>query len=86
MTVGGVVTPRRLVVTAGQRADVTETIALVSGFAFKRLIADRGYAAQALDDGVMTQQIEPVIPPHQRANGQLPNDRMTAGGTANGSW
>ena len=37
--------------------------------AFDRLIADRGYAAQAFYDWVVGQDMEPVIPPHQSAKG-----------------
>jgi transposase len=63
--------PLRLAVTAGQTADLQEAIPLVEGFTFERLIADRGYAAQAFYDWVVAQEMEPVIPPHQRAKGQL---------------
>jgi transposase len=55
-----------------------EAISLVEEFAFKWLIADRGYAAQAFYDWVVAQEMEPVIPPHHRAKGALaewPYDR-----------
>lgn len=41
----------------------------MDGLAFDRLIADRGYAAQAFYEWVVEQEMEPVIPPHQRATG-----------------
>ena len=37
----------------------------MEGFAFERVIADRGYAAQAFVDWLGQLQIESVIPPHQ---------------------
>ena len=78
VTVDSLGNPLRLAVTAGQAADLHQAIPLVEGFAFERLIADRGYAAQAFYDWVVAQEMEPVIPPHQRAKGALaerPYDR-----------
>lgn len=53
--------------TAGQRHDSTQAQALLEGFEFERLIADRGYAAQDFIDYLTLRGIEAVIPPHQRA-------------------
>jgi transposase len=65
--VDGLGNPLRLLFTAGQRHDSTQAAALLEGFTFERVIADRGYAAQTLIDLILQAQAEPVIPPHQRA-------------------
>lgn len=53
--------------TAGQRHDSTQANALLEGFAFERIIADRGYATAAFVASVEARGSEAVIPPHQRA-------------------
>ena len=68
VTVDGLGNPLRFGLTAGQRHDITQAENLVTGFAFDRLIADRGYAAQDFVDWLVAQGIEVVIPPHQRAH------------------
>lgn len=53
-------------------------MALVEGLDFDRLLADRGYAAQAFYDWVVDQEMEPVIPPHPSAKhdkAQRPYDK-----------
>jgi transposase len=70
VTVDGLGNPLRLCLTAGQESDLGQAVALVEGFAFDRLIADRGYAAQEFFEWVVAQEMEPVIPPHQRATGE----------------
>ena len=82
VTVDGLGNPLRLRLTAGQASDIGQAGELVDGFAFDRLIADRGYAAQDFYDWVVEQEVEqemePVIPPHQRAKGdkaERPYDR-----------
>jgi transposase len=72
-TVDGLGNPLRLRLTGGQASDIGQAVELVDGFAFDRLIADRGYAAQAFYEWVVEQEIEPVIPPHQRAKGDKAN-------------
>ena len=67
VTVDGLGNPLRLRLTAGQRHDITQAVALLEGFDFDRVIADRGYAAQDFVDWVIESGVEPVIPPHQRA-------------------
>lgn len=71
ITVDGLGNPLRLRLTAGQAADISQAIELVDGLTFDRLIADRGYAAQAFYDWLVAQEIEPVIPPHPAAKGEL---------------
>lgn len=67
ITVDALGNPLRLRLTAGQRHDSTEAKALLDGFDFERLIADRGYAAQDFIEYLLERGIEAVIPPHQRA-------------------
>ena len=65
--VDGLGNPLRLILTGGQRHDSTQATALLDGFTFARVMADRGYAGQAFIDGLLARAMEPVIPPHQSA-------------------
>jgi len=67
VTVDALGNPLRLRLTAGQRHDSTQARALLEGFDFERLIADRGYAAQDFIEYLFEHRIQAVIPPHQRA-------------------
>lgn len=67
LTVDGLGNPLRFRLSAGQRHDITQAQALMEGFVFQRVIADRGYASQDFVDYVLEQGSEAVIPPHQRA-------------------
>lgn len=60
--------------TAGQRHDSTQAHALLEGFTFTRVIADRGYAAADFIAYVQAQGSEAVIPPHQSAKLQRAYD------------
>ena len=75
VTVDALGNPLRLSLTAGQCHDQPEAMALVEGFPFDRLIADRGYAAQAFYDWVVEQGMQPVIPPHPRAQQEREYDK-----------
>ena len=44
LTVDGLGNPLRALLTAGQRHDSTQAAALLDGFAFEKVIPDRGYA------------------------------------------
>jgi transposase len=59
--------PLRFRLTAGQQHDITQAQALLEGFDFERLIADRGYAAEHFIEYLLERGIQAVIPPHQRA-------------------
>jgi transposase len=61
--------------TAGQRHDSTQGLALLDGFIFTRVIADRGYAAASFIASVQERGSEAVIPPHHRA--KVPRDYDT---------
>ena len=64
LTVDGLGNPLRVRLTAGQRHDSTQAVALLEGFTFERVIADRGYAAAAFIALVEERGSEVVIPPH----------------------
>jgi len=67
VTVDALGNPLRLLLTAGERHDITQAQALLEGFEFERLMADRGYAAEHFIAYLWARGIEVVIPPHQRA-------------------
>jgi len=67
ITVDGLGNPLRLLLTGGQRHDITQAYHLLDGFDFERLLADRGYSAEHFITYLLERGIEAVIPPHQRA-------------------
>ncbi len=73
--------PLRLIVTAGQRNDLTQAGALLDGYAPGAVVADRGYDADWLLGRIASSGAEAVIPPKrsrlvQRAyDGNLYADR-----------
>ena len=67
VTVDALGNPLRFILTGGQRHDSTQAQALLDGFDFEQLIADRGYAAADFIDYLLERGIKTVIPPHQRA-------------------
>lgn len=64
--VDGLGNPLRLHLTAGQAHDSAHAPMLLSGLTFERVIADRGYAGQAVIKLVVGNVAEVVIPPHPR--------------------
>ena len=54
--------PLRLFLTAGQRADSTQAIALLEGFDFDAVLADRGYDTNQILRFIEDNQAEAVIP------------------------
>jgi len=83
VTVDALGNPLRLHLTAGQRHDSTQAIALLDGFQFDYVIADRGYAAQDFVDWVLKQGCQTVIPAHQCAKQRRDYDTWF---TVNGIW
>lgn len=75
VTVDGLGNPLRLALTAGQRHDLIKAHDMVLDLAFDALIADRGYAAQAFVDELLTNGIQVVIP--SKANAKQPRDYDT---------
>lgn len=75
LTVDALGNPLRVRLTGGHRHDSTQARALLDGFTFMRVIADRGYAAADFVAYVQQCGSEAVIPPHQRAKVQRDYDR-----------
>lgn len=67
--------PLRLHLTGGQVHDVTQAAVLLADLNSAYVIADRGYAAQALVDLITDSGAVAVIPPHQRAKTKRDYDR-----------
>ena len=67
VTVDGLGNPLRVRLTAGQRHDSTQAQELLDGYECIYVIADRGYAAEALRDWIIQRGPIPVIPPHQNS-------------------
>lgn len=55
--------PLRIILTEGQRADITQAADLVAGYQTNALLADRGYDADSFIELLQKDQIEVVIPP-----------------------
>ena len=57
--------PLRLILTAGQVADVTQAKALLKGKRSRYVLADRGYTSHALMLEVYLMGAQPVVPPRR---------------------
>ena len=75
ITVDGLGNPLRFRLSPGQAHDINQASALLQGFAFQRVIADRGYAAQDFVNSLLERGIEVVIPPHPRAKEKRDYDK-----------
>ncbi len=75
ITVDGLGNPLRSRLSPGQAHDINQAEELVEGFAFQRVIADRGYVSKDFVDSLLDRGIEVVIPPHQSAKEQREYDR-----------
>ncbi len=62
MAVDGQGRPLRVILTPGQRGDVTQVPALLAGLTPKRVLADTAYDANALREIVAGMDAEAVIP------------------------
>jgi transposase len=60
--VSGLGLPVKLVLTAGQEADVTQAGTLIEGVPFEVVIADKGYDSKSLVEAIEGQGGEAVIP------------------------
>jgi transposase len=67
--------PLRLRLTSGQAHDIKQAPYLLQGLIACQVIADRGYAAQALIDDIVKSGAIAVIPPHARAKTKRNYDR-----------
>ena len=62
VTVDALGNPLRLLLTAGQRSDATQAIALLEGFDFEAVLADRGYDSDKILEFIAQNDAEAVIP------------------------
>lgn len=61
-SVSGLGLPLRVILTAGQEADVTQADSLIEGVAAEVVIADKGYDSTAVVEQIEKQGAEAVIP------------------------
>ena len=55
--------PLRFILTGGERQEITQAEALLEGFEFEAVIADKGYDADPLRQTIADREAEVVIPP-----------------------
>ena len=67
--------PLKLIVTPGQRNDVTQAEKLLEGLKAKRVIGDKGYDAQVVLDKIAEMGAEAVIPPKANRKEQREYDK-----------
>jgi len=73
--VSGLGLPVRLILTPGQRQDITQAEALLDGLSPKVVIADRGYDSKALVQKIEAGGAEAVIPTQSDRSVQRAIDR-----------
>lgn len=66
--------PLRLIVTAGQRGDVTQAAALLEGQSGGAVLADKAYDANALRAIIAVMGAEAVIPSNKSRKTIIPHD------------
>ena len=64
--------PLRLILSAGQVADVTQGASSIEDFAAQAVVADKGYDSDELVTAITAQQAQAVIPP--RVNRKEPRE------------
>ena len=55
--------PVRVILTGGQRNDITQAVALLAGLRCRYVLADKGYDSRELIEQIQAQGSQPVIPP-----------------------
>ncbi len=73
--VTGLGLPARLVLTAGQEADVTQAGKLIEGLPIEVVIGDKGYDSRAVVEAIEAEGAEAVIPPLSSRKEQRAYDR-----------
>lgn len=61
-TVDALGNPLRIILTVGERADITQAQALLADYQTDAVLADRGYDANSLIDALQEAEVEIVIP------------------------
>ena len=74
MAVDGKGRPLRLILTPGQRGDVTQASALLEGFSARRVLADKAYDSHALRKVIAGMDAEAVIPCNPTRKRLIPYD------------
>jgi transposase len=74
MAVDGQGRPLRVIVTPGQRGDVTQAPALLAGLTPRRVLADKAYDANALRQIIAGMNAEAVIPCNPTRKVLIPYD------------
>lgn len=59
--------PLKIIITPGQRNDITQADALLQDVFNAHVIADKGYSSKELRSKIIAQHCEPVIPPKSNA-------------------
>ena len=67
--------PLRIILSVGQRADITQAESLLSGYETDAVLADRGYDANELIDWLAQADTEVVIPSKKNRLVERPIDR-----------
>ena len=67
--------PVRLILTAGQRGDITEAHALIEGLAARYVLADTAYDGDNFRNEVNTKNAQAVIPSNPSRAKKLPLDK-----------
>lgn len=67
--------PLRLILTAGQVADVTQGAGLIKDFAATAVVADKGYDSDELVATITAQRTQAVIPPRSNRKEQRDYDK-----------
>lgn len=74
MAVDGRGRPLRVILTPGQRGDVTQAPALLAGWSARRVLADKAYDSNALRHTVAAMGAEAVIPCNPTRKQPIPYD------------
>ena len=74
MAVDGRGRPLRLILTPGQRGDVTQAPALLAGLAPRRVLADKAYDSNSLRQIIADMDAEAVIPCNPTRKALIPYD------------
>ena len=63
LAVDGQGRPVRIILTGGQRNDITQAVALLAGLKSRYVLADKGYDSREFVEHIHAQGSQPVIPP-----------------------
>jgi transposase len=74
MAVDGRGRPLRVILTPGQRGDVTQAPALLQGLPARRVLADKAYDSNALRQSIAAMGAEAVIPCNPTRKRSIPYD------------